>query len=128
MNGIRCSWADMQERREALSSGHRGSQKHLEMLRCVDKATTSRWKAIADLMDLAGGKVAISQLCHCQPSHYERIAVTLRREYGSIPAWPTSGPGGAEIPRSLPAPPSVLYCRHPSPRRRGCARGGPPTW
>jgi hypothetical protein len=79
MKGVRCSWADMQKIRQALSNGRRGDQKRLELMRCVDKSTVATWRASSDVLDATDGKVEISQLSHFQPSHAVEIARAFRR-------------------------------------------------
>jgi hypothetical protein len=79
MKGVRCSWADLQKIRQALSNGRRGDQKRLELMRCVDKSTVATWRAAIAVLDAIDGKVEIPQLSHFQPSHAVEIARAFRR-------------------------------------------------
>jgi N6-adenosine-specific RNA methylase IME4 len=79
MKGVRCSWADMQKIRLALSNRRRGDQKRLQLMRCVDKSTVATWRAAIAVLDATDGKVEISQLSHFQPSHAVAIARAFRR-------------------------------------------------
>jgi hypothetical protein len=74
--------------RQALSGNGRGSQKHLEKLRCVDQSTVSHWKAICELLDALDGKHDLNHLSHVQPTHVLEVARALRREHGKVTGWP----------------------------------------
>lgn len=80
MKGVHCSWVDMQKIRQALASGRRGDQAHLEHMRCVDKRTVSTWKAACDVLDAVENKVQISGLSEFQPSHAYELARAFRKQ------------------------------------------------
>ncbi len=82
MKGVRCSWVDMMKIRQALADSERGAQAAMEKMRCVDKATISRWKAASDLVAVVEDKVAISQLENFQPSHATILTSHFRRVAG----------------------------------------------
>lgn len=89
MKPVHCSWVDMQKVRASLSGGKRGDQSTLMQFRCVEKGTVSKWKSVADVLDVLDGKVSISKLSHFQPSHAASLARHLRKLHGKRPeSWP----------------------------------------
>lgn len=49
-------------------------------MRCVDKRTVSTWRATCEVIEAIDGKVQLTGLSSCQPTHFFEIAVHFRRK------------------------------------------------
>ena len=76
MKGQACSWQDMRKIRAILADQDRLKGQYAALMRCGKKATHSRWRATARLME----SVPISELRHVQPSHAQEIAVLAQED------------------------------------------------
>lgn len=85
MRGQHCSLVDLLKKRQQLEAAELGQD--VADLRCVHKSTVSRWKRSLDVVSCLDGKVAISQLEHCQPSHFEEIGRHFKKLLGNPSNW-----------------------------------------
>lgn len=85
MKAQRCSWVDLLKWKPALCNGERGDQKRAQQLTCISKGTVSAWKSSLELVEATDGKVCLTKLSECQPTHAAHIARAIRKCEGKKP-------------------------------------------